>query len=69
MKVYQQQMLMSNGDWDPIGWEDDFLINFPTKEQAESDLEDFFVDMEDAVLRGDIEDFSRSDYRVMEVEV
>lgn len=69
MKVYQQQMLMISGAWEQIGWEDGLPINFPSREEAELGLEEFFAGMEEAVATGYIDDFFRRDYRVEEVEV
>lgn len=61
MPVYEVQTKHFTGEWENIWHEDDGLKTFQSDEAANEALNDFFVDLKKAGLKG----YEREDYRVV----
>lgn len=65
---YAVETLMGSS-WENCWHEDDELLTFATREEAEAELEDHLETMHDCCATGDLSDsMSREDFRIVEVE-
>jgi hypothetical protein len=64
---YVHQFRTVNG-WDTVTNDDGTPSTFDTQAEADADMEIFFSEIEAAVARGDMDDHSRPDWRVAELE-
>jgi hypothetical protein len=64
---YVHQFRTVNG-WDTVTNDDGTPSTFDTQAEADADMEIFFSEIEAAVARGDMDDHSRADWRVAELE-
>ena len=65
---YVHQFLTCNGEWDTAVNDDGTPSTFDTQAEADADMKVFFSEIEAAVVRGDMDDHDRADWRVAELE-
>ena len=65
---YVHQFLTSNGEWDTVTNDDGTPSTFDTHAEAEADMQVFHAEVAEAVMRGDMDDLNRNEWRVAELE-
>ena len=65
---YVHQFLTSNGDWDTATNDDGTPSTFDTQAEAEAEMQVFHAEVAEAVMRGDMDDLNRNEWRVAELE-